>query len=92
MPPYLVFPTFFALDQALPGYVLLLESSSLPSLSLSHSCELSLSPSDALSLFLAAQLAFGDKPSVLTHIAQDTSLAYLLTEALEQALLRFTLP
>ena len=40
----------------------------------------------------AAQLALGYKPSFLAHGAQDTSIAHLLAEALEQALLRFTSP
>lgn len=71
---------------------LLLESWPSPSLSLSLSCELALSFSDGLLLFFAAQLAFGHKPSFLAHGAHDTSLAHVLAEALEQALLRFTSP
>jgi hypothetical protein len=82
----------FSLDHALLSHVLSPEFPSLPSLSAPHSCEPSLSPSDASVLLLAAQLAFGDKPSILAHITEDASFGHLLAEALEQVLLRLTWP
>jgi hypothetical protein len=82
----------FSFDHALLGHVLSPEFPPLPWLSISHSCEPSLSPLDASVLLLAAQLAFGDKPSILAHIAEDASFGHLLAEALEQALLRLTWP
>jgi hypothetical protein len=42
---------------------------------------------DALSLRDPALFAFGDKPSLFAHGAQDTTSGHLFAEALEQALL-----
>jgi len=42
---------------------------------------------DALSLCYPALLAFGDKPSLFTRVAQDAALGHLFAETLEQAFL-----
>jgi hypothetical protein len=44
-------------------------------------------PPDTLSLRYPALFAFGDKPSLFARVAQDTTLAHLLAETLEQVLL-----
>jgi hypothetical protein len=44
-------------------------------------------PPDALSLRYAALFAFGDKPSLFAHIAQDTTFGHLIAKTLEQAFL-----
>jgi hypothetical protein len=44
-------------------------------------------PPDALPLRYPALFTFGDKPSLLARLAQNTTLGYLLAETLEQALL-----
>ena len=46
-----------------------------------------LGPTDALSLRHPALFAFGDKPSLFAHVAQDTTLGHLIAETLEQAFL-----
>jgi len=44
-------------------------------------------PPDALALCYPALFAFGDKPSLFAHVAQDTTLGHVLAETLEQAFL-----
>jgi hypothetical protein len=44
-------------------------------------------PADAPALRHPALFAFGDKPSLLAHIAQDTTFDHLIAETLEQAFL-----
>jgi hypothetical protein len=44
-------------------------------------------PADALALRYPTLFAFGDKPSLFAHVAQDTPLGHLIAETLEQALL-----
>ena len=44
-------------------------------------------PADALPLRYPALLAFGDKPSLFTRVAQDATLGHRLAETLEQTFL-----
>jgi hypothetical protein len=44
-------------------------------------------PADAPALRHPALFAFGDKPSLFAHIAQDTTFDHLIAETLEQAFL-----
>jgi hypothetical protein len=44
-------------------------------------------PTDALSLRYPALFAFGDKPSLFAHVAQDTTFYHLIAKTLEQAFL-----
>jgi hypothetical protein len=46
---------------------------------------------DAFSLRYPALFAFGDKPSLFAHSAQNTTPGHFLAETLEQVFLRFSL-